>query len=115
MNYSDFNPNNPGGADTNIFGLPYSVKDADMILIPVPWEATVSYGAGTKKGPAAILEASKQIDLFHPLLKEVWRKKMVMEDEDKTISKLSDSTRKKAEKIIARISAGKKPDKKLLK
>jgi agmatinase len=30
----------------------------------VPFEATTSYGGGTADGPAAILEASKQVDLF---------------------------------------------------
>lgn len=35
-----------------------------MVLVPVPWEATVSYGAGTANGPAAILAASRQVDLL---------------------------------------------------
>ena len=30
----------------------------------MPWEATTCYGAGTADGPAAILEASRQVDLF---------------------------------------------------
>ncbi len=30
----------------------------------MPWEATVSYGAGTAKGPEAILQASRQVDLY---------------------------------------------------
>lgn len=34
------------------------------MLIPVPWEATVSYGGGTSKGPDAIRAASVQVDLF---------------------------------------------------
>lgn len=33
-------------------------------IIPVPLEATVSYGGGASKGPAAILEASQQLELF---------------------------------------------------
>jgi agmatinase len=33
-------------------------------MIPVPWEATVSYNAGTARGPEAILAASMQVDLF---------------------------------------------------
>ncbi len=35
-----------------------------MIVIPVPFEATTSYGGGDLGGPAAVLEASKQVDLF---------------------------------------------------
>lgn len=31
-------------------------------VIPVPYEATVSYGCGTSKGPEAIIEASRQLE-----------------------------------------------------
>lgn len=34
-------------------------------VIPVPYEASVSYGGGTKLGPDAILEASDQLELFN--------------------------------------------------
>lgn len=33
-------------------------------VIPVPYEATVSYGGGTKDGPAAIIEASNQLEVW---------------------------------------------------
>lgn len=33
-------------------------------VIPVPWEATVSYGGGTAAGPATILQASSQLERF---------------------------------------------------
>lgn len=59
-----FNPNDAATEDSGIFGLPYEVTDAKLILIPVPWEATTSYGGGTAHGPQAIFEASKQVDLF---------------------------------------------------
>jgi agmatinase len=35
-----------------------------VVLVPVPFEATTSYGGGTARGPEAILEASRQVDLF---------------------------------------------------
>src|SRR6185503_4987272 len=47
-----------------IFGLPHTPEQARVILIPVPWEPTTSYGRGAAKGPAAILRASRQVDLF---------------------------------------------------
>jgi len=46
-----------------IFGLSHSPRDAKVILIPVPFEATTSHGGGTSDGPGAILHASRQIDL----------------------------------------------------
>ena len=39
------------------------------MIIPVPYEATTSYGQGTARGPAAILEASQQVELFDD---ELW-------------------------------------------
>lgn len=47
-----------------IFALPCSRTKAKIILTPVPWEVTTSYGGGTKFGPEAILKASSQVDLF---------------------------------------------------
>ena len=37
---------------------------ARVAILPVPFEATVSYGAGASRGPAAILEASEQLELY---------------------------------------------------
>ena len=47
-----------------IYGLPFTPDEARVVIVPVPWEATVSYGAGTAEGPAAILKASRQVDLL---------------------------------------------------
>ena len=35
---------------------------AKFVVVPVPYEATVSYGKGTAKGPSAILEASLHVE-----------------------------------------------------
>ncbi len=54
------------------FGLPdeySSPENSKVAIVPVPYEATVSYGKGTSKGPAAILEASHQVELFDD---ELW-------------------------------------------
>lgn len=59
-----FDPNGAALEDSGIFGLPHTPADAQVVLIPVPFEATTSYGGGTADGPAAILEASRQVDLF---------------------------------------------------
>ena len=37
-------------------------QDALFHILPVPWEASVSYGGGTAQGPAAILQASWQLE-----------------------------------------------------
>src|SRR5579872_6214578 len=59
-----FDPNAAAAPGSGIFGLTTSPEEARVVIVPVPWEATVSKGSGAAGGPAAILEASKQVDLF---------------------------------------------------
>ena len=47
---------------TTLFNLPND-SEADLVLIPVCWEGTVSYGKGTSQAPMNILKASTQIDV----------------------------------------------------
>lgn len=75
---TDFDPNGVGIANGNIFGFPYSENEAEIIIIPVPWDATASYAKGTSKGPKAILDASTQLDFFHPNLKNAGTTKVFM-------------------------------------
>ena len=44
--------------------------EARAVVIPFGLEASVSYGTGTAAGPAAILAASHQLELFD---EELWR------------------------------------------
>jgi agmatinase len=46
-----------------------SFADAKVAILPVPYEATVSYGGGTGRGPEAILRASTQVELYDEQLK----------------------------------------------
>lgn len=39
-------------------------EGADVVILPIPYESTVSYQGGTKLGPAAIVEASRYIELY---------------------------------------------------
>jgi agmatinase len=51
----------------NFLGLDEDASDFDtakVVILPVPYEATTSFGAGTGAGPAAILEASRYIELY---------------------------------------------------
>jgi agmatinase len=59
-----FDPNAAASADSGVFGLDCTEDEAAVVYIPVPWEATISYGGGTSNGPLSILEASRQVDLF---------------------------------------------------
>lgn len=50
------------GLEGHIFGLPCEKKRAHWWLLPVPWGVTASFREGTEAAPAAILEASAQVD-----------------------------------------------------
>ena len=39
-------------------------ETARVAVLPIPYEATVSYGGGTARGPSAIIEASSQVELY---------------------------------------------------
>jgi N1-aminopropylagmatine ureohydrolase len=43
---------------------PVDMADADALILPLPYEKTVSYGSGASNGPQAILDASLQLELF---------------------------------------------------
>lgn len=45
-------------------------QSAKAVVVPYGLEASVSYGGGTRRGPAAILAASHQLELFD---EEFWR------------------------------------------
>lgn len=75
----NFDPSQPGLADESIFGLPFSADESEIIIIPIPWEVTVSYGAGASQGPNAILEASFQVDLHHQEFPELWKLGMFLD------------------------------------
>src|SRR5262245_60677169 len=34
------------------------------LILPIPYEGTVSYGQGTREGPRAIIHASQQVELY---------------------------------------------------
>jgi len=96
----DFDPNSAPGEDTGIFGLPHEEKDSALILIPVPWEATTSYGGGTSKGPAAILEASGQVDLFDGDVHRPYEPGIFMRAESKEVRAWNKTAKAAAQKVI---------------
>src|SRR6185436_4172082 len=111
----DFDPNDLATNTDNIYGLPFTVEDASLVILPVPWEVTVSYSSGTADGPEAVFNASFQVDLYDPFVKNAWRLGVAMESVDKKLKSKSASLRKKAKKYIDTLASGKKPDEKIRK
>jgi agmatinase len=97
---NSFNPSENGLRDSGIFGLPFSEEESKLILLPVPWEATVSYQNGTAAGPEAILKASQQIDLNDPLYPTGWQKGITMLEISKNLIQKNKKTSRKVRKFL---------------
>ncbi len=41
-----------------------SYQESKIVVLPAPYEATVSYGGGASRGPEAILRASAQLEMY---------------------------------------------------
>ena len=51
----------------NFLGLPKRYNDYDrarFAVLPIPYDSTTSFQTGTREGPAAIIRASQQVELF---------------------------------------------------
>ncbi|HNJ95732.1 MAG TPA: agmatinase, partial [Ferruginibacter sp.] len=70
---STFDPNSVGNPNNNIFGLPFSEEESRLVIVPVPWEVTVSYSAGTARAPEHVFKSSLQVDLYDPEVKDGWK------------------------------------------
>ena len=104
---ASFDPNAPGdAAEGGLFGLPFTTEEAQVVVVPVPWEVTVSYRAGTAQGPEAIREASLQVDLYDSDLPNAWKLGLAMEDQDEAIAQLSRELRPAAADYIGWVEQG---------
>ena len=101
-----FDPSQPGLADATIFGLPFSADQSEIIIIPVPWEVTVSYGAGASEGPEAVLDASFQVDLHHQDFPELWKLGMYLAEIPEAWKSNSDTYKALAQPIIEALEDG---------
>ncbi|MFT3903438.1 MAG: agmatinase family protein [Niabella sp.] len=106
LDLDNFDQNSVSNPNNNIFGLPSTEENADLVIINVPWEVTVSYGTGTARAPEAILKASLQVDLFDPDLPDAWKRGFYLMPTDRKILFKSDYLRKEAELYIDYISKG---------
>src|SRR5919206_2074131 len=58
--YQTLPPNNFLGLDEDHS----SYERSAALILPIPYEGTVSYGQGTREGPRAIIHASHQVELY---------------------------------------------------
>ncbi len=101
-----FDPSDVGLNNGNIFGFPFDYDSADLILIGVPWEVTVSFHSGTAQGPEAILAASPQLDFYDYDNPEGWQQGIYMLPVPDWIKAENERLRSPAQKIVAATEKG---------
>ncbi len=95
-----FNPSGVGLKNDQFIGLPFTEEEAEVILLPLPWDLTVSYLAGTAQGPENILQASSQLDLYDPFVKDAWKMGIFMKPIPEKIYKYCQKLRPLAKSYI---------------
>jgi len=101
-----FDSNIASNPKNTIFGLPFTEEDARLIILPVPWEVTVSAGSGTSRAGEHIFSASMQVDVFDGESGNAWKQGIFMRHPDRKVLMKSDYLRKEAELYINYISKG---------
>jgi agmatinase len=96
-------PPSPGAG---FLGAGLDPAQASLVLQPVPWEATVSYGGGTSNGPRAMVGASHQLDLEDRWFGRPYRAGIAWLPEDKAVGTLNRQARKSALAAIAKLEQG---------
>ncbi len=97
------------GQKGHIFGIPCTPEQAKIVLLPVPWDVTVSYREGTALGPQAVLDASSQLDVFHPDMPDFQNIGVTMLPISKEWLNKRNRYRPQALKIIEALEKGQSP------
>lgn len=106
LDLTQLDPNGVGLKDANIFGHPSTPENSEVIIIPVPWEVTVSYRTGTAQAPEAVYNESYQVDLYDADLPNAWHHGFYMLPINEELRNKSKLLRGKAEQIIEHLVNG---------
>lgn len=101
-----FNPDDVGVDNGAYFGFPFTEEQARLVVVSVPWDVTVSYGAGTAYAPDALIEASTQLDFCDPIALDIWREGIATAGIDYSLHELSQRLRTDAERVIRHLEDG---------
>ena len=110
MNKANLNPNEISVPNGCFFGFPYSVEEATIVFLPVPWDVTTSYRDGAANGPQAILDASVQLDWYDFDVPQAWQIKCGTIPISLEIQAQNRAMRAIAKEIIKHLETGGKVD-----
>ncbi len=99
-----FDPDAAAKPGAGLFGLPeqapFTPDTARVVIIPVPFDATTSYGGGASGGPEAVVAASAQVDLYDTQFGPIYERGIAMMEASPEIIELCPKARSAAEPII---------------
>ncbi len=98
------------GQKGKLFGFPYTVEEADLVVIPVPWDVTVSYQDGTSQAPELILEESSQLDFSLLNIRDAHQYPVAMLPVPTELNSSSKLSRPIASSIIENLENGEETD-----
>ncbi len=101
-----FDPSGVGLDNGNLYGLPFDYDSAGIIVFGVPWEVTVSYHGGTAQGPAAVLTASPQLDLYDFDNPQGWQQGIFWQLAPDWVAELNQQGRQWAAEVITATEQG---------
>jgi agmatinase len=101
----NFDPNGPG-ISGNLFGLPFTPETSELVIVPVPWEVTVSYHTGTALGPSAVLDASSQVDVYVKNIPDAWKLGVSLSKIPENLLEESKQLRELSAQHIRRVESG---------
>ncbi|UCD85289.1 MAG: agmatinase [Deltaproteobacteria bacterium] len=55
---------------SKFLGYDYGIDQAQILILPIPYEQTVSYRPGTREGPRAIITASQELETYDEELEQ---------------------------------------------
>ncbi len=102
----NFDPNGVANINNTAYGLPFTEDEAQLIILPIPWDATVSYRSGTAHGPAQVIESSYQVDLYDEFAPGEWKKGIFTCDIPEFLHERSRQARKHVEEILEKMEQG---------
>lgn len=115
MKKPSFDPSAVAVKNGRYFGFPYSAEEAEVLVLPAPWDVTTSYSDGTHRGPEAILAASTQLDFSSPFRAKAWESKIGSIETPAEWRSVNSQLREKAKKVITALEAGEPAPESLLR
>ena len=96
----EFDPGGVGVFNGQFFGFPYRAKESGLVYVPVPWDATTSYHSGAAEGPAAMIQASVQLDFADADVPNAWTLPRYTDEATEALTVKNKKARKNARYVM---------------